>query len=75
MTDTTIAERRSFDADVARLLHMMVHSVYSDRDVALRELVANGADACEKLRTLALSNQSLYGDDPQLGATVRMPAA
>lgn len=72
MTDTTIAERRSFDADVARLLHMMVHSVYSDRDVALRELVANGADACEKLRTLALSNQSLYGDDPQLGVTVRI---
>ena len=72
MTDTMTAERRSFDADVSRLLHMMVHSVYSDRDVALRELVANGADACEKLRTLALSNQSLYGDDPQLGVTVRI---
>ena len=72
MTDTMTAERRSFDADVSRLLHMMVHSVYSDRDVALRELVANGADACEKLRTLALSDQSLYGDDPQLGVTVRI---
>ncbi len=72
MTDTKTAERRSFDADVARLLHMMVHSVYSDRDVALRELVANGADACEKLRTLALSDQALYGDDPQLGVTVRI---
>ena len=72
MTDTMTAERRSFDADVARLLHMMVHSVYSDRDVALRELVANGADACEKLRTLALSDQSLYGDDAQLGVTVRI---
>lgn len=72
MTDTMTTERRSFDADVARLLHMMVHSVYSDRDVALRELVANGADACEKLRTLALSNQSLYGDDAQLGVTVRI---
>ena len=72
MTDTMTAERRSFDADVARLLHMMVHSVYSDRDVALRELVANGADACEKLRTLALSDQSLYGDDPVLGVTVRI---
>ena len=39
-----------FQADVARLLHLMVHSIYSERDIFLRELISNGADACEKLR-------------------------
>ena len=53
------AESRPFEADVSRLLHLMVHSVYSDRDIFLRELVANAADACEKLRTLALQDQAL----------------
>jgi len=43
---TGTTENRSFEADVSRLLHMMVHSVYSDRDVFLRELISNGADAC-----------------------------
>ncbi len=48
-----------FTADVARLLQMMAHSVYSERDVFLRELVSNAADASEKLRYEALSNQAL----------------
>jgi molecular chaperone HtpG len=49
--DTTPApENHTFEADVAKLLHLMVHSVYSDKDVFLRELISNAADACEKLR-------------------------
>ena len=48
-----------FTADVARLLQMMAHSVYSERDVFLRELVSNAADASEKLRYEALSNEAL----------------
>ncbi len=44
------AKTLSFEADVSRLLHLMVHSVYSDRDIFVRELVSNAADACEKLR-------------------------
>ena len=48
----------------------MVHSVYSDRDIFLRELVANAADACEKLRTLALQDQALLGDDPDSRITL-----
>ncbi len=64
------AESRRFEADVSRLLHLMVHSVYSDRDVFLRELIANAADACEKLRTLSLQDGSLLGDDPRLRITV-----
>ncbi len=46
--DSAIAsETRAFEADVSKLLHMMVHSVYSDRDVFLRELISNAADARE----------------------------
>lgn len=47
-------ETHAFEADVSKLLHMMVHSVYSDRDVFLRELISNAADACEKLRYEAI---------------------
>jgi molecular chaperone HtpG len=42
----------------------MVHSVYSDKDVFLRELISNAADACEKLRYEALAAPTLMGDDP-----------
>jgi molecular chaperone HtpG len=52
-------EEHAFAADVSRLLHMMVHSVYSDRDVFLRELISNAADACEKLRYEAISRPEL----------------
>lgn len=65
-TDTVSApETHAFEADVSKLLHMMVHSVYSDRDVFLRELISNAADACEKLRYEAISNPALLNDDPQ----------
>ncbi|OLP62722.1 molecular chaperone HtpG [Xaviernesmea oryzae] len=53
------SEHHSFEADVSRLLHMMVHSVYSDKDVFLRELISNAADACEKLRYEATTTPGL----------------
>ncbi|MDQ0395422.1 molecular chaperone HtpG [Labrys monachus] len=65
--DTQAPQSRTFEADVAKLLHLMVHSVYSDKDVFLRELVSNAADACEKLRYEALSHPDLLGED-QKGA-------
>ncbi|MDK4741257.1 molecular chaperone HtpG (plasmid) [Rhizobium sp. CB3060] len=67
MTTTTAensAESHVFEADVARLLHMMVHSVYSDKDVFLRELISNAADACEKLRYEAIATPALVASDP-----------
>ncbi|TPK93028.1 molecular chaperone HtpG [Mesorhizobium sp. B2-4-12] len=64
-TDTKATETRAFEADVSRLLHMMVHSVYSDKDVFLRELISNAADACEKLRFEAVSHPELLADDPK----------
>lgn len=75
MTSDTIApETLSFEADVARLLHMMVHSVYSDRDVFLRELISNAADACEKLRYEAITRPELLADGKALCITVTADA-
>ncbi|TIP37786.1 MAG: molecular chaperone HtpG, partial [Mesorhizobium sp.] len=70
MTTDTKTETRTFEADVSRLLHMMVHSVYSDRDVFLRELISNAADACEKLRFEAVSRPELLGEDPKPRITI-----
>jgi molecular chaperone HtpG len=73
--DTTPApESHTFEADVAKLLHLMVHSVYSDKDVFLRELISNAADACEKLRYEAIANPSLLGDDPKARITLLIDA-
>ncbi|WFP75050.1 molecular chaperone HtpG [Mesorhizobium sp. WSM4906] len=69
-TDTKTTETRTFEADVSRLLHMMVHSVYSDRDVFLRELISNGADACEKLRFEAITRPELLGEDAKPRITI-----
>ena len=65
--DIQAPQSRTFEADVAKLLHLMVHSVYSEKDVFLRELVSNAADACEKLRYEALSHPEILGED-QKGA-------
>ena len=63
--DAVAPESRSFEADVAQLLRLMVHSVYSDRDVFLRELISNAADASERLRFEAIANPALIGDNPK----------
>ena len=60
--EATAPESRSFEADVAKLLQLMVHSVYSDRDVFLRELICNAADASERLRFEAIADPALLGD-------------
>jgi molecular chaperone HtpG len=72
--DTTVPESHTFEADVAKLLHLMVHSVYSDKDVFLRELISNAADACEKLRYEAISHPALLGDDPKARITLLIDA-
>jgi molecular chaperone HtpG len=67
-------ENRPFEADVSKLLHLMVHSVYSDRDIFLRELISNAADACERLRYEAIGSPELLGDDPKLRITLKINA-
>jgi molecular chaperone HtpG len=64
MTDTApaAAESQPFQAEVAELLHLMVHSVYSETDIFLRELISNGSDACDKLRYEAIAHPELIAD-------------
>ncbi|WP_374765084.1 molecular chaperone HtpG [Yunchengibacter salinarum] len=68
MNDTTekteTGETLGFEAEVSRLLKLMVHSVYSEREIFLRELISNASDACDKLRYAALTEPSLTQDDP-----------
>jgi len=63
-------EKMGFEAEVSRLLHMMVHSVYSDREIFLRELISNASDACDKLRYAALTDSSLKSDEADFGISV-----
>src|ERR1700704_4424154 len=56
------AETHAFQAEVAELLNLMVHSVYSETDIFLRELISNGSDACDKLRYEAIANPDLIAD-------------
>src|SRR5829696_6684599 len=72
--DAVAPESHTFEADVSKLLHLMAHSVYSDRDVFLRELISNAADACERLRFEAIANPVLLGDDPKPRITLRIHA-
>ena len=63
---TTKAKPKEFQAEVAKLLHLMVHSVYSEREVFLRELISNASDACDKLRYEALKNDKLMAEGGEL---------
>jgi molecular chaperone HtpG len=74
MTEESRAESRPFEADVAKLLQLMVHSVYSDKSVFLRELIANAADACERLRYEAIAEPALLGDDAKPRITLVVDA-
>src|SRR5580692_490662 len=67
-------EAHPFQADVAKLLQLMVHSVYSDKSVFLRELIANAADACERLRYEAIAAPALLGDDVKPRITIGLDA-
>ncbi len=59
-------EKRSFGSDTSKLLHLMIHSLYSNKEIFLRELISNASDAADKLRFKALSNTALYENDGDL---------
>jgi len=61
-TIDTAVEAQPFQAEVSELLHLMVHSVYSETDIFLRELISNASDACDKLRYEAIANPALIAD-------------
>jgi molecular chaperone HtpG len=61
-TTDTAAITQPFQAEVSELLNLMVHSVYSETDIFLRELISNASDACDKLRYEAIARPELIGD-------------
>src|SRR6187397_1445253 len=75
MSDTDVktpetAETHSFQAEVAELLRLMVHSVYSETDIFLRELISNASDACDRLRYEAIARPELMADGAPLGIRI-----
>ncbi len=65
-------EKHGFEAEVSRLLHMLVHSVYSEREIFLRELISNASDACDKLRYEGLTNADLLKSAGEFSIDIRL---
>ena len=65
----------SFQAEVAQLLHLVTHSLYSNKEIFLRELISNASDACDKLRFEAINNSALYESDSELKVKVTLDTA
>ena len=63
---TTTAETRKFEAEVAQVLHLVTHSLYSHKEIFLRELISNASDACDKLRFEAIARPELLGGEAEL---------
>ena len=66
MTTATNTETRGFETEVNQLLDLMIHSLYSNKEIFLRELISNASDACDRLRFSAISDASLYEEDIEL---------
>lgn len=70
MTDQATAETRGFQTEARKLLHLMINSLYSNREIFLRELISNASDAIDRLRFESLKDESLIADDPEFKITV-----
>ena len=64
----------SFQAEVAQLLHLVTHSLYSNKEIFVRELISNASDACDKLRYEAINDAKLYEDAPELQVRINFDA-
>ncbi len=73
-TATNNKETRGFQSEVKQLLHLMIHSLYSNKEIFLRELISNASDAADKLRFQALSNSDLYNGDADLSVKLSFDA-
>ena len=70
MSTTTAPEKHEFQAEIAQLLDLVVHSLYTDKEIFVRELISNAADASEKLRFLKTSGQEITEPDAELKVTI-----
>src|SRR5215211_1543323 len=75
MSYTSTKETLGFQAEVSQLLHLMIHSLYGNKEIFLRELVSNASDAADKLRFEAMSDPALFEDDPEPRIRVGYDAA
>ena len=70
MSDAAGRETLGFQTEVRQLLKLMIHSLYSNKEIFLRELISNGSDAVDKLRFEALASPDLLSDDPELKISI-----
>lgn len=73
-TKTPPQQTYSFEAETSKVLRLMIHSLYTNKDIFLRELISNASDACDKLRYNALTEPALLGDDGELRISIRVSA-
>ena len=71
-TTQTVSQKHSFQAEVAQLLHLVTHSLYSNPEIFLRELISNASDACDKLRFEGINHPEYYENDPDLHVRVSL---
>ena len=72
MTEQTTAETLGFQTQARKLLHLMINSLYSNREIFLRELISNASDAIDRLRFESLKDESLIADDPDFRIVVEV---
>ena len=68
-------QTHGFQAEVRELLKLMIHSLYSHREIFLRELISNASDACDRLRFAAIADSKLLAEDPELGIRIDADAS
>ncbi|NVK37966.1 MAG: molecular chaperone HtpG [Gammaproteobacteria bacterium] len=71
---TAQKETLGFQTEVKQMLHLMIHSLYSNKEIFLRELISNASDACDKLRFEALNNDGLFENDPNIKVRIEFDA-
>ncbi len=69
-----VSQNYSFQAEVAQLLHLVTHSLYSNPEIFLRELISNASDACDKLRFEGINHPEYYENDAELRVRVTLDA-